>query len=183
MCEKRIKRSDVVGWSDAGIDRCGGSWEITPNPPRLANPFNAAGASGRADGRHLFGENVGKNKTQHAPMEYRPMEFENKTCNSCYGDLVNVFKSLPSGWSLDGNMYIPAVAEEGYVAPWCLPVGHANAASCCIPHVHTPKKCPISFWRIVVALGLRADPCSATRSPSTPVFCNWRKCGHLIHIY
>lgn len=103
-------------------------------------------------------------------MECGPMEFKNKTCNSCYGDLVNVFKSLPSGWNLDGNMYIPAVAEEGYVAPWCLPVGHANAAYCCILHVHTPKKCQISFWRIVVALGLRADPCSATRSPSTPVF-------------
>lgn len=75
MCEKRIKRSDVVGWSDAGTDRCGGSWGITPNPPRLANPFNAAGASGRADGRHLFGENVGKNnadqwnlKTKHVTV-------------------------------------------------------------------------------------------------------------------
>lgn len=107
VCEKRIKGPDVVAWSDAGIDRCGGSWEMTPNPsdpPRPANPFNAACASGRADGRHLFGENVGKNETQHTPMECGPMEFENKTCNSCYGDLGNVFKKLPSGCILDGNM-------------------------------------------------------------------------------
>lgn len=97
---------------------------------------------------------MGKNKTQHAPMECGPMEFENKTCNSCYGDLVNVFKFLPSGFNLDGNMYIPAVAEEGYFAPWCLPVGHGNAAYCCIPHMHTRKKCRIFFWRIVVASGL-----------------------------
>lgn len=68
-------------------------------------------------GDTFFGENVGKNKTQHTPMECGPMESENKTCNSCYGDLVNVFKFLPSGCNLDGNMDIPAVAEEGYFAP------------------------------------------------------------------
>lgn len=56
-------------------------------------------------------------------------------------------------------MYIPAVAEEGYVAPWRLLAMRMQR----VPHVHTRKKCQVFFWRIVVALGLWADPCSGRR--------------------
>lgn len=108
MCENRVQQSDVVGWSDAGIDGCGGSWQVTPHPSpfkhlSFVSTFNSAFAAVQTGGRRLFDRMRGR---KNIPRQCGPVEFENKICTSYYGNMVNGFHFITSGWNCHGPAWL-----------------------------------------------------------------------------